>query len=58
MGLVVIFSLVTILAGFGAFRSLKSQNFLGAFWGTASFLVFGWFVVMTFINNGIPTGTH
>lgn len=54
MGLVIIFTLVTILAAFGALRSLKSKNFLGAFWGTASFLVFGWFVIMTFIHHGVP----
>lgn len=58
MGLVIIFSLIAILAGLGAFRSLKSKNFLGAFWGAASFLVFGWFTVMTFIHHGVPTGIH
>lgn len=58
MGLVVIFALITILAAVGAFRSLKSKNMLAAFWGGASFLVFGWFVVMTVIHHGIPVGTH
>jgi hypothetical protein len=58
VGLIIIFFLVTILAAFGALRSLKSKNFLGAFWGIASVLVFGWFVVMTVIHNGVPTGTH
>ncbi|WP_042458374.1 MULTISPECIES: DUF2759 domain-containing protein [Neobacillus] len=58
MGLVIIFALVTILAALGALKSLKSKNFLGAFWGVASFAVFGWFTVMTLINSGYPTGTH
>ncbi|MCH6266627.1 MULTISPECIES: DUF2759 domain-containing protein [Neobacillus] len=58
MGLVIIFALVTILAALGGFRSLKKKNLLGAFWGIASFLVFGWFTVMTLINSGYPTGTH
>lgn len=58
MGLVIIFAVITILAAVGAFRSLKAKNFLGAFWGAASFLVFGWFVVMTVLHHGIPTGTH
>jgi hypothetical protein len=58
MGLVIIFALITILAAFGALRSFKSKNFLGAFWGAASFLVFGWFVVMTVIHHGVPVGTH
>jgi hypothetical protein len=58
MGLVIIFAIITILAAVGALRSLKSKHFLAAFWGVASFLVFGWFVVMTVLNHGIPTGTH
>jgi hypothetical protein len=58
MGLVIIFAIVTILALFAAFRALKNKNLLAAFWGAASFLVFGWFVVMTFLHHGVPTGTH
>ncbi len=58
MGLVIIFALVTILAGIGAFSALKNKNLLGAFWGLASFAVFGWFTVMTIIKSGFPTGTH
>ncbi|WML45301.1 DUF2759 domain-containing protein [Neobacillus sp. PS3-40] len=58
MGLVIIFALIVILAAFSTFRSLKSKNFLATFWSAATFLVFGWFVVMTLLHNGIPTGTH
>jgi small-conductance mechanosensitive channel len=58
MGLVIIFGLITILAAFGGYRSLKNKNFLAAFWGVASFLVFGWFTVMTVIESGFPTGAH
>ena len=58
MGLVIIFAIITILAAIGALRSLKSKYFLAAFWGVASFLVFGWFVVMTVLHHGIPMGTH
>ncbi|MEH7303981.1 DUF2759 domain-containing protein [Neobacillus drentensis] len=58
MGLVIIFAIVTVLAAFGAFSALKTKNFLGAFWGVASFLVFGWFTVMTIVESGFPTGTH
>ncbi|MDN3016511.1 DUF2759 domain-containing protein [Paenibacillus sp. BSR1-1] len=58
MGLVIIFALITVLAVFGGLRSLKSKNMLGAFWGVASFLVFGWFTVMTIVEHGFPTGTH
>ena len=56
MGLEIIFSLVTILAGIGGLRALKNKNFLGAFWGVAAFCVFGWFVIMTVIHNGVPVG--
>jgi hypothetical protein len=58
MGLVIIFALVAILGAYGAFTALKNKNFLGAFWGAASFVVFGWFTVMTLINSGFPTGAH
>jgi len=58
MGLVIIFALVAILAAYGAFSALKNKSLLGAFWGVASFVVFGWFAVMTLINSGYPTGTH
>ncbi|MFJ5715360.1 DUF2759 domain-containing protein [Neobacillus sp. NPDC093127] len=58
MGLVIIFAIVTVLAAFGGFSALKNKNHLGAFWGVASFLVFGWFTVMTILKSGFPTGTH
>jgi hypothetical protein len=58
MGLVFIFAIVAILAAIGGFTALKNKNLLGAFWGVASFLVFGWFTVMTIIHHGVPTGTH
>jgi hypothetical protein len=58
MGLVIIFALVTILGAYGGFSALKNKNFLAAFWGVASFLVFGWFTVMTIVNSGFPTGHH
>lgn len=58
MGLVIIFLLITILAAIGVFRSFKSKNFLATFWSAATFLVFGWFVVMTVLKHGIPTSTH
>jgi hypothetical protein len=58
MGIVVIFALVTILAAYGGYSALKSKNFLGAFWGIASFFVFGWFTVMTVLHHGVPMGTH
>jgi len=58
MGLVIIFALVAILAAYGGLKALKDKNLLAAFWGVASFLVFGWFTVMTILKSGFPTGTH
>ena len=58
MGLEIIFSLVTILAAYGGFTALKNKNLLAAFWGVASFFVFGWFTLMTIIHHGVPTGLH
>ncbi|MBM7604681.1 DUF2759 domain-containing protein [Metabacillus litoralis] len=55
MGLVVIFALVTILGIFGFIRSLKDKNLLGAFFAFGTFVVFGWFAVMTVIHHGFPT---
>jgi hypothetical protein len=57
MGLMVIFSLITILAIFGFFRSLKEKNVLGILFAFGTLAVFGWFTVMTLVNNGFPT-TH
>lgn len=58
MGVVIIFGLVTLLTAFGALSALKNKNLLGAFFGVASFAVFGWFTVMTLVYSGYPTGTH
>jgi hypothetical protein len=57
MGLVIIFAIIAIVAAIGAFRSLKNKYFLAAFWGIASFLIFGWFSIMTVIHQGFPAGT-
>ena len=55
MGLVIIFALVTILAGIGTFTAFKNKNYLGFIFGGGAFLVFGWFTIMTFVNNGYPS---
>jgi hypothetical protein len=55
MGLVIIFAIVTVLAAYGGYSAIKNKNFLGAFFGVASFLVFGWFTVMTIVESGFPT---
>ncbi|WP_316572031.1 DUF2759 domain-containing protein [Neobacillus sp. YIM B06451] len=57
VGLVIIFALVTLLAGYSSFTSLKNKNFLGLFFAVATFLVFGWFTFMTILKSGYPTGT-
>jgi hypothetical protein len=57
-GLVVIFLLVTLLAIYAVIKTLKEKNMLGAFLSVATLLVFGWFTVMTIINNGYPPALH
>lgn len=61
MGIVIIFTLVTLLCVAGTLRSLKSKNMLATIFAGASVLVFGWFTVMTFIGilggHGVP-GAH
>lgn len=54
MGLVIILALVTILAAYGTFSALKNKNVLGILFGAGSFIVFGWFTVMTVIHHGYP----
>lgn len=55
MGLVIIFSLITVLSAFGIVNSLKSKNLLGLVFAGGTFLVIGWFTVMTIIHQGFPT---
>ncbi|WP_084361969.1 DUF2759 domain-containing protein [Robertmurraya korlensis] len=54
MGLVIIFALVTLLAAYGAFSSLKNKNFLGLFFAVGTLAIFGFFTVMTVIHHGYP----
>lgn len=54
MGLMIIFALVALFAAYGTFSALKNKNVLGIIFGGGSFLVFGWFTVMTVLNNGFP----
>lgn len=55
MGLSIIFALVTLLAGYATFSALKNKNILGIVFGGGTFLVIGWFTVMTVLNHGVPT---
>jgi len=54
MGLVIIFSLVTLLAVYGIIRSLREKNILGMLFGLGTAAVFGWFTVMTVLHHGYP----
>lgn len=54
MGLMIIFALVSLFGGYGAFSALKNKNVLGLVFGAGTFLVFGWFTVMTVLNSGYP----
>lgn len=55
MGLAIIFALVTLLAGYATFAALKNKNILGIVFGGGTFLVIGWFTVMTILYQGFPT---
>jgi uncharacterized membrane protein len=54
MGLVIILALVVVLSLIGTLKSLKQKNFMGAGFGFASVVTFGWFVIMTVLHNGYP----
>lgn len=55
--LMVIFGLVAILAVVGTFQAIKEKNLLSVVFNLLSAAVFGWFTIMTVINNGYPP-TH
>ncbi|MGM0921179.1 MAG: DUF2759 domain-containing protein [Bacillota bacterium] len=55
MGLVIIFTLVTLLSVYGLYRSFKGKNVLGIVFAGGTLAVFGWFTVMTIIHHGFPT---
>lgn len=54
MVLMVIFGLVSILGLFAIFTSVKNKNYLGLIFAAGSTAVFGWFAIMTILNNGFP----
>ncbi|MGZ0086383.1 DUF2759 domain-containing protein [Caldibacillus thermoamylovorans] len=58
MGTVIIFALVTLLAIYGLFRTLREKNVLGLLFSLATIAVFGWFTYKTLVHHGIPTGMH
>ncbi|HJH12007.1 MAG TPA: DUF2759 domain-containing protein [Metalysinibacillus jejuensis] len=52
--LMVIFGLVAILSVVGTFQAIKEKNVLSIIFNLASAAVFGWFTVMTIIEQGYP----
>ncbi|WP_433743129.1 DUF2759 domain-containing protein [Falsibacillus pallidus] len=58
MGLVIIFSLVALLAIFASVNAFRTKNILGIIFGLGALGVFGWFSIMTILNNGFPAMTH
>lgn len=56
--LMVIFGLVTILAVFGTYQAFKEKNVLGVLFNFGTFAVFGFFTVMTILNQGYPPSLH
>lgn len=56
--LMVIFALIAILSLVSAFKSIRNKNVLALIFGIASFAIFGWFTVMTVLNQGYPPTLH
>ncbi len=56
--LMVIFGLVTVLAVIGTFQAFKEKNVLGVLFNFGTFAVFGFFTVMTILNQGYPPSLH
>ncbi len=55
MGLMIIFALIVILSAFGIIRSLREKNLLALAFSTGTFLVIGWFTIMTILKDGFPS---
>ncbi|MBM7607113.1 DUF2759 domain-containing protein [Ureibacillus composti] len=56
--LMVIFALIAILSVVSVFRSIKEKNILSLIFGVAAAAIFGWFVIMTVLNQGYPPKLH
>ncbi|HEY4622910.1 MAG TPA: DUF2759 domain-containing protein [Solibacillus sp.] len=56
--LMVIFGLIAIFGVFGVFQSIKEKNLLAVLFNAAAAGVFGWFVIMTILNQGYPPVSH
>ena len=56
--LIVIFGLVAILAAFGTYQGIKEKNLLSILFNFGTFAIFGFFTVMTVINQGYPPSLH
>lgn len=56
--LMVIFGLVAIFAAVGTYQAFKEKNLLGLVFNFGTFAVFGFFTVMTILNQGYPPSLH
>lgn len=56
--LMVIFGLVTLLAVIGTYQAFKEKNVLGILFNFGTLVVFGFFTVMTLVNQGFPPSLH
>ncbi|MEK3953938.1 MAG: DUF2759 domain-containing protein [Psychrobacillus psychrotolerans] len=56
--LMVIFGLVTLLAVVGTYQAFKEKNVLGVLFNFGTLAVFGFFTVMTIVQQGFPPSLH
>lgn len=56
--LMVIFGLVAIFAAVGTYQAFKEKNLLSLVFNFGTFAVFGFFTVMTVLNQGYPPSLH
>ncbi|MFB5662029.1 DUF2759 domain-containing protein [Alteribacillus sp. HJP-4] len=55
MALGITMLIVAILCGFATIREIKNRNFFAVGFAGISFLVFGWFAIMTIFVSGAPS---
>ncbi|RHW38502.1 DUF2759 domain-containing protein [Lysinibacillus yapensis] len=56
--LMIIFALVAIFAVVNFFQAIKQKNILAIIFSVATAAIFGWFVIMTVLNQGYPPKLH
>lgn len=56
--LMIIFGLIAVCGLLGIVQSIREKNVLALVFNAGAAAIFGWFVVMTLLNQGFPPTLH